>query len=114
MENVEFNFKEFDYLFFMELKEKELNVGIIEVDKKELKDISDREKELRLKHIASIDYDVLYKMETNINPKSLVKIIKFINKSVYIYCDTKQTKDFLFHNFEKNDYDINLQFKIKI
>lgn len=114
MESIEFDFKNFDYLFFMELKEKQLNVGIIEVDKKELKDISDREKELYISHIVDIDYDVLYKMETNINPRSLVEIIKFINKSVYIYCDTKKAKDFLFYNIYKKVYDIKLQFKIKI
>lgn len=114
MENIEFNFKNFDYLFFMELKEKQLSLGIIEVDKKELKDISDREKELFISNIADVDYETLYKLETNVNPRALIEIIKFINKTVYIYCDSKQTKDFLFHNFNKNDYDIKLQFKIKI
>lgn len=114
MENIEFNFKNFDYLFFMELKEKQLNVGIIEVDKKEFKGISDREKELYISHIVDIDYEVLYKLETNVNPRSLVEIIKFINRATYLYCDTKQTKDFLFHNLNKNDYEIKLQFKIKI
>ncbi len=114
MERVEFDFKRFNYLFFLELQEKQLNVGIIEVDKDEVKDISDREKELYLKNIINIDDDVLYKMESNINPRGLVNIIKFINKSVYLFCESKHTKDFLFQNFNKSDYEIKLKFKIRI
>lgn len=89
MENIEFNFKSFDYLFFLELQGKQLNVGIIEVDKKEMKEISDREKELFISNIVDIDYEVLYKLEINVNPRGLVEIIKFINRATYLYCDTK-------------------------
>lgn len=114
MERVEFDFKRFNYLFFLELQGRQLNVGIIEVNKNEVKDISDREKELYLKNIGNVDYDILYKMETNINSRSLVDIIKFINKSVYLFCETKHTKNFLFQNFNKSNFEIELKFKIRI
>ena len=112
MKNVEFNFEKYEYLFFIKLNEKEVDVGIIEIDR--IEDRSDNEKGLYIKDITNLNYNILNKLENKVYPKNLIKIIQFIEESTYIHCDTKQRKEFLEQNFRKNDYSIKYEWKIKI
>lgn len=112
MENVEFDFEKYEYLYFIKLNEMKVSMGIIEMDKME--DKSDNEKELYIKNIANLNYNVLNKIENKVYPKNLIKIIQFVEESIYVHCDTKQRKEFLEQNFIKNNFNIMYEWKIKI
>ena len=51
MEEIKFNFENKDYLFFIQLNENKINIGIIELDKTELIELSEFEKEKHLKNV---------------------------------------------------------------
>lgn len=114
MEDIKFDFNNMEYIFFIKIDEKDLNIGIIEIDKVETITLNEIEKEKYINNIISMDYDILYKMEKKINPKTLVRIIKYMNESTYIYCDKKERKDFLEQNIKRNNYKIKVVWKIKI
>jgi xanthine/uracil/vitamin C permease (AzgA family) len=54
MEDFEFNFKEKDYLIFIQLIEKKSTIGIIVLNKTGLIELSDFEKENYLKNIFGL------------------------------------------------------------
>ncbi len=51
MKEIKFNFENKDDLFFMLLDETRINIGIIELDKTELIELSEFEKEKHLKNV---------------------------------------------------------------
>lgn len=112
MENVEFDFEKYEYLYFIKLNENEVSMGIIEMDKME--DKSNNEKELYINNIVNLNYNVLNKIENKVYHKNLIKIIQFIEESIYVHCDTKQRKEFLEQNFKKNNFSIMYKWKIHI
>lgn len=112
MENIEFDFENKEYLLYIRLDE-EAEIGVIEIENENIENITEIEKEKLLKNITNLDYDILYKLEQQVNPKGLVKIIKFINEAIYYYCDTKIKKEILEQNL-KNKYQINIVWKIKL
>ena len=112
MEEIEFNFVENDYIFFLKLND-ETTIGILEIEKEKTNKISEVEKEKYYKNVASLDYETLEKLEKQINPRTLVEIVKYINEAIYILCDTRERKEFLEQNLKKN-YKLKLVWKIKL
>lgn len=114
MDNVEFDFDNTDYLFFILLEEYKVQIGIIELKKEKIKKLPENEKEKFLKNIFNLDYEVFYKLEQTINPRLLTKIVKYINKSIYFYCDTDVRKDLLIQNLKKISSDLTVVWRIKL
>ena len=114
MKEIEFDFKNKEYLFFIRLEDKQAGIGVIELDKIPLVNISEYDKEKCLKNIFGLDYEVLEKLEQKVNPKLLVKVVNHINKSIYFHCDTEMSKNLLEENLKKIQYDINIIWKIKL
>lgn len=114
MKEIKFNFENKDYLFFIQLNENKINLGIIELDKTELVELSEFEKEKHLKNILGLDYETLDKLEKKINPKSLPKIIQFINDSIFFYCDTETRKNLLEQNSKNRDYEMQIAWKVEL
>lgn len=114
MKEIKFNFENKDYLFFILLDETKINIGIIELDKTELIELSEFEKEKHLKKILGLDYETLDKLEKKINPKSLGEIVKFINDSTFFYCDTEMRKNLLEQNSKNRNYEMQFLWKVEL
>lgn len=114
MDNIEFDFDNTDYLFFILLEEHKVQIGIIELRKEKIRKLSEDQKEKFLKNIINLDYEVFNKLEQKINPRLLTRIVKYINKSIYFYCDTKVRKDLLIQNLKKISSDLTVVWRIKL
>lgn len=101
MKEIKFNFENKDYLFFIQLNDNKINLGIIELDKTELIELSEFEKEKHLKNILGLDYETLDKLEKKINPKSLREIVKFINNSTFFLLQYRNEKELIRTKYKK-------------
>lgn len=114
MDNIEFDFDNTDYLFFILLEEQKVQIGIIELKKEKIRKLSENEKEKFLKNIFNLDYEVFNKLKQKVNPRLLTRIEKYINKSIYFYCDAKVRKDLLIQNMKKISSDLTVVWRIKL
>ena len=114
MENIEFDFKRKEYLLFLQLKEKNVNIGVIMLDKEKLVKTNELTKEKYLKNVIDLDYDRLERIEEKVNPRALVKIVQFIEKSYYFYCDTETRKNILEENLEKYNCNNKIIWKLEL
>lgn len=112
MENINFDFENKEYLFFIKLVETVAHVGIIELEKIS-KTINEQEKFMYFRNIAELDYETLQKLENCVNPHSLVKIVEYVNTAVCIHCDTKEKKKSIEQNLQKH-YKIQISWKVAL
>lgn len=114
MDDIEFDFDNTDYLFFILLEEQKVQIGIIELRKEKIRKLSENEKEKFLKNIFNLDYEVFNKLKQKVNPRLLTRIEKYINKSIYFYCDTKVRKDLLIQNMKKINTNPTVVWKVEL